>query len=386
MYFFTSYEQTAITTLPKRSAQIQVYAPITPTPTVRAGAPTVSITAKPLPASHEGRTQCNTCHANNVGPKNPVDHAGRTDATCTACHKLASTAPVAGTTPAASSATTVPGAPKPQPADHAGRTTCLACHQTLPQPAYPADHAGRTDAMCAACHPLGSAAPSSAASSASASASSASKSSATSSASATAPQPQPADHAGRTVCLGCHQTLPQPAYPADHAGRTDAMCAACHPLASTSSSASSSASKASTRSSASSAATSATSSASASAAAPKPQPADHAGRTICLGCHQTLPQPAYPADHAGRTDAMCVACHPLASASSATSSRGAASSASSMSSAAASANSGLPKPLPVDHAGRTICLGCHQTLPQPVFPADHTGRTEATCVACHKLP
>ncbi|MCI0477576.1 MAG: cytochrome b/b6 domain-containing protein [Anaerolineales bacterium] len=88
LYLFVNYEQTAITTLPRR-AQVQVFAPITPTPTVRASAPTpTAASVKALPASHAGRTTCNICHANNIDPKNPADHAGRTDATCTACHKL----------------------------------------------------------------------------------------------------------------------------------------------------------------------------------------------------------------------------------------------------------------------------------------------------------
>ena len=154
LYLFVNYEHTAITTLPRRVlAPGQIYVPITLTPTPRPGAPTVSVTAKVLPASHEGRTTCNTCHANNVGPKLPVDHAGRTDVTCTACHKFASAVtPVAGATPSATSVAPTASGPKPQPASHVGRTTCLACHQSLPQPAYPASHAGRTDATCAACH------------------------------------------------------------------------------------------------------------------------------------------------------------------------------------------------------------------------------------------
>ena len=235
LYFFTNYEHTAITTLPKRAA-VQVYAPITLTPTPRAGAPTVSITAKELPASHDGRTACLTCHANNVGPQLPVDHAGRTDATCTACHKFASAAPAAGTTPAATSAAPAAGAPKPQPADHTGRTTCLACHQSLPDPKLPADHAGRTDAMCAACHPFVSTSttPAATAIATKASATTATPAAGTTPAATTAtptasgPKPQPADHTGRTTCLACHATLPQPVLPTDHAGRTDDMCVVCH--------------------------------------------------------------------------------------------------------------------------------------------------------------
>jgi len=90
LFLFVTYEQTAITTLPRR-ATVQVFAPITPTPVfpVATPAPTAVSTIKALPASHAGRTVCNACHETGAGgPKNPPDHAGRTDATCVACHKL----------------------------------------------------------------------------------------------------------------------------------------------------------------------------------------------------------------------------------------------------------------------------------------------------------
>jgi len=167
LFLFVNYEQTAITTLPRR-AQVQVFAPITPTPTIRAGAPAPTAAAlKELPASHAGRTTCNNCHANNIGPKNPADHAGRTDATCTACHKMPGAAPAPTVAPT-TKPTTAPGAPaapttqppttggiKVLPASHAGRTICNACHETgAAGPKNPADHAGRTDATCVACHKL----------------------------------------------------------------------------------------------------------------------------------------------------------------------------------------------------------------------------------------
>jgi cytochrome b subunit of formate dehydrogenase len=153
LYLFVTYEQTALTTQPRR-AQVQIYAPITPTPTPRPGAPTVSVTTKPLPVSHAGRTTCLACHANNVGPKNPADHAGRTDATCGACHKVgAAPTPAPGKPPATATAPASGTGVKPLPASHAGRTTCNACHETgAAGPKNPADHAGRADALCVACH------------------------------------------------------------------------------------------------------------------------------------------------------------------------------------------------------------------------------------------
>ncbi len=225
LYLFVTYEQTAITTLPRR-ARVQIYSPITPTPTPRAGAPTVSITAKPLPASHEGRTMCLVCHASIPKPGMPADHAGRTDATCAACHKPSA---VPAGTPGAP-ATTAPsggtGVAKPLPASHEGRTTCNSCHANNIGPKNPADHAGRQDAACTACHKPGTSAPTPGA------ATPATKAPATSAASsggAGGPKPLPASHAGRTTCNACHETgTAGPKNPADHAGRADALCVACH--------------------------------------------------------------------------------------------------------------------------------------------------------------
>lgn len=64
-------------------------------------------------------------------------------------------APITSTSmplPVAVGSPTSIAAPNPLPADHAGRTTCLACHANGVGPALPADHVGRTDAMCTACH------------------------------------------------------------------------------------------------------------------------------------------------------------------------------------------------------------------------------------------
>ncbi len=41
---------------------------------------------------------------------------------------------------------------KQQPPGHKGRTACLSCHKSLPQPALPATHASLGDEACAMCH------------------------------------------------------------------------------------------------------------------------------------------------------------------------------------------------------------------------------------------
>ena len=153
-YFFVAYEETAITTVPRNAAQVQAYVPVTPTPTPRApvaSATTASVSAlKPMPADHAGRATCLACHQALPKPKMPDDHKVRGDTTCTACHKVGG-AP-SGATPGAPSSS---GGIKTLPASHAGRTICQACHETgMSGPKNPADHAGRTDATCVACHKL----------------------------------------------------------------------------------------------------------------------------------------------------------------------------------------------------------------------------------------
>lgn len=219
-------------------------------------------------------------------------------------------------------------AAKGLPADHAGRTTCLACHQALPKPAMPADHAGRSDTTCGACHKVGGA------TSVPASADTQGATPLPASSSSGTPSAIPADHAGRTVCMACHAALPQPVLPADHKGRDDATCTACHKASAAPASDTSGATTApATTAPATTAATPATkapatsasgttvatpagttaatpaSSSTSTPSGPSAQPADHAGRTVCLGCHATLTNPVLPADHAGRTDDACAACH-----------------------------------------------------------------------------
>ena len=170
------------------------------TPTATPTPSTTFVTPAAIPADHSGRTVCFICHQTGIAgvPKFPAGHAASADtlAFCQECHKPSpaattptttittpalptstpaptrtstptSTATSTGTpqmtttpvvTPTATPTTTTPASsgPPPIPADHAGRTTCLACHQTgiggAPKlPASP-DHSSFTDSFCAACH------------------------------------------------------------------------------------------------------------------------------------------------------------------------------------------------------------------------------------------
>jgi formate dehydrogenase gamma subunit len=271
--------------------------------------------------------------------------------------------------PITATPTSVPGAsptsvptPALMPADHAGRTACLACHANGVGPALPADHAGRADSTCTACHKLvGAATP------------------------AAGGMPAlPADHAGRTTCLSCHANGVGPALPADHAGRTDTTCRTCHQPSSATPTATPVASAPGAN--ASPAAVPASSNGSGAISLP----ADHAGRTICLGCHANGVGPALPADHAGRTDAMCSTCHQTGSApasqSTAMPTDGTPAATGSPTAASTSSSTSGPMPQPADHTGRTTCLSCHANMTSPALPADHAGRTDSMCATCHKAP
>ncbi|MCL4394246.1 MAG: hypothetical protein M1482_05490, partial [Chloroflexi bacterium] len=165
LFFFVTHQEVALATVPRRVQQVQIYVPLTPTPFVPGGA-----------------------------------------------------------TPASSSAPTA----AQLPADHAGRTTCLACHANGVGPALPADHSGRTDATCSGCHKFGDSANGEPTGTPAAGAEGTVAAPASPSSSAGTALVLPADHAGRTICLGCHANGVGPALPADHAGRTDSVCLTCH--------------------------------------------------------------------------------------------------------------------------------------------------------------
>lgn len=178
VYFLTAGETTALTTVIPRVTE-QAFVPRTFTPTATR-VPTLTRTPEPtttpvagatvapataaagavatipfLPASHEGRTTCLFCHSNGFegAPLNPPDHETRLDSSCTSCHKLESESTGASTGTGTGSGA-VSAIPAVIPADHEGRTLCLACHSTgyIGSPLVPADHAGRDDTTCQSCH------------------------------------------------------------------------------------------------------------------------------------------------------------------------------------------------------------------------------------------
>ncbi|MEW6033418.1 MAG: NapC/NirT family cytochrome c [Chloroflexota bacterium] len=86
------------------------------------------------------------------------------------------------------------------------------------------------------------------------------------------------------------------------------------------------------------------------------------GTSDCLRCHGSGAFKAFPANHAGRGNETCSQCHSL---------------------------SPNPRPLtgtriPHRIEGRSDCLLCHASGSLKPFPADHAGRSNDTCVLCHR--
>ena len=112
--------------------------PVLPTPTPT---PTPIRTSTPTPAATPTPTPGPTPTPTPVPTPTPTPNPNATPT------------PTPGPTPTPTPTPTPAGTPK-QPANHAGRTICLVCHEqgVGGAPKNPANHAGRTDAACPLCH------------------------------------------------------------------------------------------------------------------------------------------------------------------------------------------------------------------------------------------
>jgi formate dehydrogenase gamma subunit len=146
---------------------------------------------------------------------------------------------------------------------------------------------------------------------------------------------------GREDCLMCHgEGKPNP-FPADHVGRPSTTCLVCH----------------------------------GTSTAEEHLPAlvkhDLEGRENCLMCHAV---DLLPLSHktAAFSNNDCLLCHvPMGRGGPVTP-------------PGTPAATTLAAPIPHPLEGREDCLLCHGAGGVKPYPADHTGRTSASCLACHK--
>jgi len=162
------------------------------------------------------------------------------------------------------------------------------------------------------------------------------------------PVPDPIPHTleGRGQCFTCHAigAVGAPSVPADHE-RDVAQCTTCHAVWTRPGIA---------------------------AIAPPAIPHELEGREDCLTCHKmgTAGAPQVPDNHKGLPSSICRSCH-LAGEEVAGGSKEAVT---------------LAPPIPHGMEGFTACTTCHEKGGPgvPRFPADHIGRTDEICPACHR--
>jgi len=224
VYWFATFEETAIATVPPVMKSVPAFAPLTPTPvsTPPGGVDNAKIGAA---ITHDiaGKEQCLTCHGGkgSLSPM-PADHEGRPVASCLVCHRPGPT-PTPGPTRASGAATPAAApAAKAVPANHTAAADafkdCVACHGPGKMKPGPASHAAFTNDTCATCHkPAGAAAPTAGATPAPA---------------AGAGKAVPANHAAAADtfkdCVACHGPGKMKPGPASHAAFTNDTCATCH--------------------------------------------------------------------------------------------------------------------------------------------------------------
>jgi nitrate/TMAO reductase-like tetraheme cytochrome c subunit len=377
--------------------------------------------------SPEGQTvrlECNICHSipevvagDTAAPVLSVERLGEPashrdsnwlarhryefDATCATCHDVSNPGGTDNTSFCSNSAChgtqwkyvgldapaikalvgppAVPGSGEAQPVPHpiAARTDCRVCHGLDGVIPFPDDHTSYEDNVCIDCHEpimtVGN----------------------VELEKVPAPLIPHTLEGRRDQCLVCHSADAFKPYPADHVGRSTSSCLSCHEQATLTE-----VSEAPTEQPVS--------------AGPAPIPHTLEGRDNCLVCHELGGLKPFPADHEGRSVDTCTTCHQPAApaateeASSATeeSAQEPEGKATSTPAPTASAEptatprseaTATPKPqateeptsegppaIPHSVEGREDCLACHGLDGIQPFPADHAGRTSATCQACHK--
>lgn len=94
LYFFLTYEETAIATVPPQEAPVEVFVPATPTPPAASAAEQSAVLergrAEPIPHEIVGRENCLSCHGlGAIYPYSPLhDELKLGNDTCLTCHAL----------------------------------------------------------------------------------------------------------------------------------------------------------------------------------------------------------------------------------------------------------------------------------------------------------
>jgi cytochrome b subunit of formate dehydrogenase len=368
LYWFTTFEQTAIASLPPAATQVPVFVPLTGTPGATSTIENNQI-GVPIPHEIAGREQCDTCHGPDGVAPYPANHAGRPNESCTICHAPGPTPTPGGEQPAGGA-----GQPKtiPHAIDDAAHQDCTACHGEGKIKPYPANHKTFTNDSCTACHQVAAGTPA-------AEGAAAATPEAGSTAAAGGPPAMPANHdpnaAAYKDCTVCHGEGKVKPFPANHASFPADSCTSCHqPASATGSTPAASETSAATPEAGSTAA----------AGGPPAMPANHdpnaAAYKDCTVCHGEGKVKPFPANHASFPADSCTSCHQPASATGG---------ASSSTPAPGGSASGAAPLIPAFHdltsGAYTDCTKCHGEGKIRPFPANHVSFSNDQCTSCHQL-
>jgi hypothetical protein len=281
IFWFVTYETTAIATVPPQ--EVEVFTPLTPTPVP---SPTVDNNqlGAPIPHPIEGQEQCSTCHGPNGVRPYPADHVDRPDESCQVCHSPGVAAD------AGASAAIAAGIP------HAveGREQCSQCHGDDASLApMPVGHIQPVeDATCTLCHqPIAGAGdvqmP------------------------AANPIPHPVGEDPYGDCMACHGADKMKPFPENHASFTVDSCTSCHQPAP----AEPAGAEATPEGAATSAATpGGETEATPSGPKPIPHPIEGEAYADCTVCHGIDKMQPFPENHTSFASDGCTACHQPAAA------------------------------------------------------------------------
>lgn len=204
VYWFSTFEETALATVPPPPTEVPVFVPLTPTPEATGEAVQIG---SPITHAIEGREQCDTCHGLSGMLPYPADHAERPNDSCTICH-LPGPTPEPGAEPVTGAAKPIPHAIESEP-----YTNCAACHAAGKMKPFPENHANFPQDACTSCHQPAGETPAA---------------DETPSAGGPNPIPHPIDGEMYTDCTTCHGEGKPLAFPDNHKTFAPETCTSCH--------------------------------------------------------------------------------------------------------------------------------------------------------------
>lgn len=299
VYWFATFEETAVATVPPPATEVPVFVPLTPTPAPENTLENNEI-GSPITHPIEGREECDTCHGPSGVRPYPADHEGRPNDSCLLCHAVGPTPTPGGEQPAGGGEGEA--RPIPHPIEGEAYQDCKVCHGPGMQKPFPENHNDFPLTACTTCHQAAGAAPAAAETPAEGE---------TPAAAGPKPIPHPVDDEAHEVCTSCHGEGKPLAFPDNHKTFPPETCTSCHqPPASEGSGQATPEAAATTEAPAEATPTGPRPTVKPNGYPTVPHPVDVEAYKNCLACHDlNSPTKPMPASHENYPLPSCTACH-----------------------------------------------------------------------------